>query len=176
MSRSATDGAIVQQSASGEASEQASDRDSWCTPPWLTELLPLVDLDPCSNPRSTVRSRRVYDLARHEDGLALPWFGAVFVNPPYSSVLPWAMKMQREYQRVTSAAFLVNADPSTRWWHVLRSIFPLRFDFNRRIQFVPPPGVKQSSNSKPQALLCDEQFWRACDSRLAQHGTLWRRV
>jgi hypothetical protein len=165
----------MRQSAAGEASEQASDRDSWCTPPWLTELLPLVDIDPCSNPRSTVRARRTYDATRGEDGLALPWFGMVFINPPYSSVMPWVMKMQREYQRVTSAAFLVNADPSTKWWHTLSAVLPRRFDFNRRIQFSPPPGVKPSSNSKPQALLCDEQFWNACDPALRQYGTLWVR-
>jgi hypothetical protein len=35
----------------------STDRDSWATPPWLTELLPEVDLDPCSNNRSTVKAR-----------------------------------------------------------------------------------------------------------------------
>lgn len=163
-------------------------RDAWCTPAWLTALLPLVDLDPCSNGRSTVRARRTYAMERGEDGLALPWFGMVFVNPPYSDVMPWAGRLAKVYRGgwdamkwptmdgASSAAFLVNADPSTKWWHTLRSVLPLRFDFNRRIQFVPPPGIKQSSNSKPQALLCDEQFWKACNPGLAQHGTLWRRV
>ena len=44
------------------------------------ELLPLVDLDPCSNPRSTVRARMTMSLEAGQDGLAAPWVGSVFVN------------------------------------------------------------------------------------------------
>lgn len=161
--------------ATGPVAAESADRDSWCTPAWLTALLPHVDLDPCSNARSTVRARRTYDLVRGEDGLALPWFGMVFVNPPYSDVLPWAWKLQDE-RELRSAGYLVNADSSTRWWHALRLLLPLRFDFDKRIQFDAPPGVKRSGNSKPQSLLLDETFWNACDPALQQHGTLWRRA
>jgi hypothetical protein len=155
------------------------DRDSYCTPSWLTVMLPEVDLDPCSNSRSTVRARKTYSLERGEDGLRLPWRDAVFINPPYSDVYPWVDRLWNCYDRsegVTSAGFLVNCDPSTKWWKVLCSVLPVRFDFDKRIQFDPPPGVTRSSNSKPQSLLCDEAFWNACDPALAKFGTLWRRA
>jgi hypothetical protein len=154
-----------------------ADRDGWTTPLWLTELLAPVSLDPCSNSRSTVRAGRTYTLDRGEDGLALPWCGTVFCNPPYSNVLPWARRLESVYgSAVTSAAFLVNCDPSTRWWRVLCGLLPFRLDFDRRIRFTPPPGVQPSSNSKPQSLLCDEAFWARCSPALATHGVLWRRL
>lgn len=152
------------------------DRDSYCTPKWLTDLLPLVDLDPASNQRSTVRAVDSCSIDRGEDGLLVSWFGLVFVNGPFSDLMPWAQKLAAEYRNIRGAGFLVNADPSTAWWKILRRYLPLRFDFDKRIQFEPPPGVVPSSNSKPQALLCNEPFWVECDERLYQHGTLWRRA
>src|SRR5271165_2082418 len=65
--------------------------DSYCTPRKITDRLPARDLDPCSNPRSTVRAKRAYSLERKLDGLKLSWPGEVFVNWPYSDPLPWAV-------------------------------------------------------------------------------------
>ena len=152
-----------------------SDRDSWCTPQWLTKLLPVVDLDPCSNERSTVKARTAYRLDRGEDGLALPWVGSIFVNPPFSNILPWAQKLNAE--PVVGAAFLVNVDPSTAWWHELTKRLRYALFFRRRIQFAPPGGVKPSTNSKPQALLMDpafESMITAVDcGRLYEFGSRW---
>lgn len=154
------------------SSPESLDRDSWTTPQWLTDLLPYVDLDPCSNVRSTVRANRTYRLDRGEDGLALPWNGMCFINPPYSDVLPWA----RKGIEAESIGFLVNADSSTAWWREMTRYCRLMFLFAKRIQFTPPPGVRASTNSKPQALVCDEAFWDACSPELVRFGQLWRRV
>ena len=151
-----------------------STRDGWCTPSWLTDLLPEVDLDPCSNSRSTVRARVSCSLERGEDGLKVPWLGLVFVNPPYSDVMPWAEKAC--WGNSAYCGFLVNVDSSTSWWRKLQERCPIGLFFSRRIQFVPPPGVQASTNSKAQALLMDERFWMACDARLSEHGTIWRRM
>lgn len=153
-----------------------SDRDGWCTPKWLTDLLPHVDLDPCSNDRSTVRAKVAYSLETNQNGLELPWFGLTFVNGPFSDLLPWAEKLQCEIRHIYGAAFLVNTDSSTQWWRLLARLLPCRFDFSKRIQFDPPPGVQPSGNSKPQTLLCTETFWRECDEGLAALGVLWRRA
>jgi hypothetical protein len=149
-----------------------SDRDSWATPAWLTALLPEVDLDPCSNEHSTVRARKTYRLDRGEDGLVLPWVGSVYVNAPFSDIMPWAVKAGHEVRR--GCGFLVNVDSSTAWWRELTSFLPYIFLFDRRIQFVPPPGITPSTNSKPQALLCNWEFWMGCDVALRDRGSLWR--
>lgn len=57
--------------------------DEWLTPPDLVASLGPFDLDPCSP-----GDRRPWDTARvhyglPQDGLALPWFGRVWLNPPY---------------------------------------------------------------------------------------------
>lgn len=159
-----------------EPDKPKANRDAWCTPEWLAALLPLVDLDPCSNPRSTIRAHRTYSLEAGQDGLLLPWDGLVYVNGPYSKLLPWAKKLAGE-GGVTGAGFLVNADHSPGWWHVLKGRLRLRLDFDERLEFDPPPGVDPSKNDRPQTLLMDDPFWAACKQvELMKLGTLWRQI
>lgn len=115
--------------------------DSYCTPLWLTKRLPLVDCDPCSNPRSTVRSKRRYSLELRLDGLKLPWYGSIFLNWPYSDPLPWALKLREEMAagRCTSAIVLCKHDSSTEWWRTLvKDSTADQWQFFSRIQFDEP--------------------------------------
>jgi hypothetical protein len=146
------------------------DRDSWCTPAWLTALLSEVDLDPCGNPRSTVRAVRSYQLERGEDGLALPWVGSCFVNPPYGNPLPWA---ERAAAHDGPIGVLVNLDASTRWWRTLTAELDTALLFTRRIQFTPPPGVRPSTNNKPQALVMNAGYLALCSDALLAFGARW---
>jgi transcriptional regulator with XRE-family HTH domain len=99
----------------------------WVTPPDLLEALYGVvgrfDLDPCSPSADArtapVRSRMRYTAA--DDGLALPWRGQVFVNPPYGRQLAlWIAKCREEVEagRADLVICLVPARTDTRWWHV----------------------------------------------------------
>ena len=59
-------------------------KDEWLTPPEILRALGGFDLDPCA-PHA---SRRPWDMAaRHysleDNGLAQPWAGRVWLNPPY---------------------------------------------------------------------------------------------
>lgn len=137
-----------------ELSEIDPDRDTWTTPPIITDAIGEVDLDPCSNERSTVRARRVFRLDKGQDGLVLAKFVGrgerVFVNPPYSRgmVIQWV----RAYEH-TRFIFLVRMDTSTGWFSELMArteeIAVLR---EARTNFVPPPGVKGESNAFPHGL------------------------
>lgn len=171
----ATRSKIMRSLRSRQGRENEGDRDAYCTPAEITVLLPEVDLDPCSNPRSTVRARQTYSLEANQDGLALPWLGLVYCNPPYSAPLPWAQKLAAEWSSLAGAGFLVNADHSPKWWHVLKQALPIRLDFDERIEFAAPPGVEASKNDRPQTLLMDAAFWAKCDQpALLAMGTLWR--
>lgn len=118
--------------------------DSYCTPAWLTGLLPPVDLDPCSNPRSTVRAKRTFSLEKRLNGLQLPWAGSVFLNFPYSNPMPWCYRLIDELAsgRCTQAIVLCKLDPSTSWWKVLTGFGqPELWVFDKRIQFDEPPEL-----------------------------------
>lgn len=68
-------------------------KDEWLTPPDLINKLGPFDLDPCSP------VKRPWDTAKNhynvnDNGLLLPWFGQVWLNPPYNSqTCKWLERM-----------------------------------------------------------------------------------
>lgn len=81
------------------------------------------DLDPCSGaePEPIAPNRYTVD----DDGLSQPWFGHVFVNPPWatngngSAKHEWLRKARTEARSVDvdSVTVLVPSDTSTHWFH-----------------------------------------------------------
>ena len=104
----------------------SSSHHGWGTPKQLLETLYQVfgrfDLDPCSpsgNARTAPVRARVH-FTVEDDGLSLPWHGAVFVNPPYGRCLPdWTAKASHEAATGNAGPIvaLVPARTDTRWWH-----------------------------------------------------------
>lgn len=162
-------------------------RDSWCSPSDVTELLPEVDLDPASNLRSLVKAKRAIvwneskdgvwirgqGLAAYRpgdrdsvfvagDGLKIEWNGTIFLNGPYSDMLPFIAKANEEWgaKRLNAAIFLVKLDPTTRWWAGLvkaREEKCLQVWLPRkRLQHIPPPRIKASTNNFASAIV----HWR----------------
>lgn len=99
----------------------------WTTPPDVLEKLYGVvggafSLDPCSPTanRRTAPVRAKVRFTAEQDGLALPWHGTVFVNPPYGRVLcDWIARCRAEVEsrRATLVVALIPARPDTGWWH-----------------------------------------------------------
>ncbi len=87
----------------------------WWTPPEYVEaartVLGAIDLDPasCAEANLTVRARRFYDV--ETDGLAQPWHGRVWLNPPYAK---WSGRFVAKLfdelaaDRVAAAVLLLN--------------------------------------------------------------------
>ena len=131
-------------------SGEAGNSDSWCSPPEVT--VPLhnlyqrpVDVDPCSNPLSIVKSRIAY----YENGLVLPWMiiddpgdQSSYMNNPYSQSAVWFSKMLYELKigHVEEQVCLVNALTSTRWWRdaMAKPRKNPRVAFTKRIKFLDP--------------------------------------
>lgn len=97
--------------------------DEWYTPSRFIESARLVmgsiDLDPASNDfaNNTVKASLYFD--ENADGLAQTWFGNIWLNPPYSSVL-----IQRFAEKLTTSKFkqaivLVNNATETGWFRKL---------------------------------------------------------
>lgn len=125
--------------------------EEWYTPPRYIELarqvLGGIDLDPASDPvpQEWIRAGRYY--TQQEDGLSRPWFGRVWLNPPYgktggeSNQSRWSRYLVGEYQagRVTAAVLLVNSTHGYRWYEELWQAWPVCLAAER-ISFIRPDG------------------------------------
>lgn len=124
--------------------------DEWCSPPEVA--LPLrgyyrrrkgyVDLDPATNGRSLIWSRRRYTAG----ALFLPWDGDFFENPPYSRMLDFARKAMAELDipyrgRRKEATRLVTVATSTEWWEITVEKDPLLI-FTKRLRFIDERGIQ----------------------------------
>lgn len=87
----------------------------WYTPAWVFERLCLeFDLDPCHPKRllSWVPAATAY--TKDDDGLIQPWFGRVWLNPPYGpETTKWLAKMHEHRNGIA----LVFARTDTKWFH-----------------------------------------------------------
>lgn len=129
--------------------------DDWATPPeevarWAEQFGPF-DLDPCCRPE-TAKAPCFYTVA--DDGLALSWFGRVWLNPPYSNPGPWLKKAKEEVatgncELVTA---LIPAATDTAWFHdhVLHNA---TLHFRRgRIRFLGWMGTPIGSPKSPSII------------------------
>lgn len=69
----------------------------WLTPNWIVESLGKFDLDPCGAPNHDL-AETTFQIDEGQDGLALPWFGRVWLNPPYGDEAPPFLKKMAEHQ------------------------------------------------------------------------------
>lgn len=64
--------------------------DEWYTPQSVFERLGLTfDLDVCAPIGGARNVPAVKSYSIEDDGLVQPWFGIVWMNPPYSNPTPW---------------------------------------------------------------------------------------
>ena len=80
-----------------------------------------IDLDPCSDANNNVGAKTFW--TKKEDGLSKAWnpniYKTVFVNPPFSNILPFVLKFCGELGDA-KGIFLVRYDSSTFWFQLLQ--------------------------------------------------------
>lgn len=70
-----------------------TNNDEWLTPPSIVEALGPFDLDPCS-PVNRPWDTAAKHYTKEQDGLAQPWEGRVWLNPPYGrETFKWLEKL-----------------------------------------------------------------------------------
>jgi phage N-6-adenine-methyltransferase len=78
------------------------------------------DLDPCSPRKKNPPVRAQVHFTAEDDGLSRPWFGVVFVNPPYGRTLGrWIEKARHEVEsgHARTVVALIPARTDTKAWH-----------------------------------------------------------
>ncbi len=175
-------------------------RGAWCSPAEWTERAGSFDVDPFTNPRSTLVARHTCMLERGDDGFGLDRrseLGAYYINPAHcpkistsgcslSNGYKWCDRcgyhvatedttvwIQPPYDIVLEAlahfghtrfVALLRLDTSTAWFEQLFALSEVIMVPKRdRLEFVPPPGVKASTNPFPHGLY----YRRAADVRTA---------
>lgn len=112
--------------ARGQAVHFSSASEEWTTPPGVieavVELLGEIDLDPASDAARSIPAKHHFTV--ENNGLAKPWSGRVFLNPPYGHVLPdWVEAFAARHERAefTEGLLLVPSRTDTEWFHRLRN-------------------------------------------------------
>jgi phage N-6-adenine-methyltransferase len=108
-----------------------------------------------------------------DDGLAKPWFGDVWLNPPYSDIAEWMQKAHRESQneRVDSVTCLVPNRTSTRWFHDYAAHADAYVVIDGRLKYVHTDG----SAPFPSAIIVFGDVPQAVYGELAKRGVVYRR-
>lgn len=125
------------------------DTDSWITPRVVLSELGTFNLDPCQcTPQPWKCAEHGYNI--EQDGLSQPWFGRVWLNPPYSTAGQW-LKRLAQHGRGTALVF---ARTETRMFH--ESVWPVAsglFFFSGRLYFHHPNGQRAKGNSGGPSVL-----------------------
>ena len=143
-------------------------KEEWLTPPELVRALGTFDLDPCA-PRLSARpwqlAAQSYSLQDDGDGLALPWRGRVFCNPPYGRKTgDWLQKCADH----GNAIALTFARTDSRWFHrqVFQRAHALLFVAGR-LAFYHVTGKQGDSAGAPSVLIAYDQAGAACLSAVS---------
>ena len=76
------------------------------------------DLDPASGCEPTPIAETTY--TKTDDGLTSPWFGTVWLNPPFSDKAAWYKRLVNQYENgsVDRAVAVATGDISTEWFQM----------------------------------------------------------
>lgn len=94
----------------------AKTSDDFYTPAWVFQRMGIeFDLDVAAPPGglSWIPARRYFTQA--DDGLAQPWDGRVWMNPPYSDVTPWVDRFVKHCDGICFLPFARSLHLNVLW-------------------------------------------------------------
>lgn len=118
----------------------------WITPKHILDALGLFDLDPCESvTQPWPCATNGYAIERGQDGLALPWYGRVWLNPPYGEhTALWLDKMSKHKDGI--ALVFARTDTEMFQRHVFERASAILF-LEGRLHFHYPDGRRAKHNS-----------------------------
>ena len=148
---------------------QKSESNEWYTPPAIIEtareVMGTIDLDPASNAIAQEWIKAGAWFGLDDDGFNRPWFGKVWLNPPYGRKCKakgilgadtWIFKAIAHYESgdVSECILLVSGD--NEGVKQLRQCAPIFGLPKRRIRFIPPPDkpkTRKKDDGPPGSVL-----------------------
>lgn len=144
----------------------SSESNEWYTPTHIIaqarEALGGIDFDPASTAAANAVIQAESYCTIEENGYAQPWYGRVWLNPPYgkeegereTNAVRWSRKLIAEYEarRVEAAILLVKAALGYNWFEELWRLYPTCL-LRERLSFIRPDGSNDGQSKHATALL-----------------------
>ena len=119
--------------------------DEWYTPPYIVEAarkaMGGIDCDPasCKEAQKWIKAKKYYH--KDNNGLANPWEGRVFLNPPFviKEINSWINRVCTD-QNVLQACVVVNNNTETEWGQQLLERADYICFHKGRVKFVNQKG------------------------------------
>lgn len=125
--------------------------DCWLTPPEIIEALGPFDLDPCAAPGQPWETARFHYSPPTDDGLALPWCGRVWLNPPYGQQTgKWLKKLSEHGNGI--ALIFARTETAMFFEHVWDKIAGALF-LEGRLHFYHVDGTRAKGNAGGPSVL-----------------------
>lgn len=131
----------------------AERNDRWKTPLDIVRAVGPFDLDPCGAPGHPTAAE-VWTPEELGDGLSLPWFGRVWLNPPYGRTMrDWLERLVEH----GSGIALIPVAPGTKLWQdvVFRHATAIHF-WRHRIKFLREDAPDMTSPTETALLAFTE--------------------
>ena len=136
----------------GMGSHQSANmlKDEWLTPPEIISAVGPFDLDPCApveRPWPTARNH--YSIL--DDGLAQPWYGRIWCNPPYGlEATTWLSRMAKHGNGI--ALIFARTETKMFFSHVWNAADAVLF-LEGRLYFHHVDGSKAAANAGAPSVL-----------------------
>jgi len=149
-----------------------SGENEWYTPPKYTEaakrVMGGIDLDPASNSVANEFVKADAFYTKEDDGLTKPWYGRVWLNPPYAQPLiaqfAEAVVVKFSSAEFEQAVVLVNNATDTKWLQSMMKECSAACFLEGRIRYLDKTGEPKNSPIQGQvALYFGEDIQRFTD-------------
>lgn len=124
--------------------------DHYCAPLALARRIGRVDTDPATNVHSFIEAGTKYTGQFGLNGLVLPWFGRVYLNPPYSDPTPWA---DRWIAHNGPKIWLSEASGGIRWFTKILEAAEVTWFFKKRLAFFDPRTGREMKGARAGHIL-----------------------
>jgi len=136
--------------------------DEWYTPPTVFDALGLTfDLDPAAPSGGVPWVPAARHFTKEEDGLAQPWDGRVWLNPPYGR------GTEQWLRRLVDGLALVFARTDTAWFQRIAPKATALCFVGGRLRFHRPDGTAGDTAPAPSLLVA---FGLPCALGLSESG------